>query len=63
MSSRAAIAALVHLYAERIDAGDPVLAGRYRDRFRRVAEMWQFAERRIHIDLVGEVGEHVRRTR
>jgi 3-phenylpropionate/cinnamic acid dioxygenase small subunit len=39
----------------------PILAGRYHDRFRRVADQWQFAERRIHIDLVGDTSQHVRR--
>ena len=39
----------------------PILAGRYRDRFRRAADGWRFAERRISIDLVGDLREHVRR--
>jgi 3-phenylpropionate/cinnamic acid dioxygenase small subunit len=38
----------------------PILAGRYHDRFARGAGGWRFAERRIFIDLVGELGEHVR---
>ena len=39
----------------------PILAGRYADRFRRVHGEWEFAARRIHLDLVGELREHVRR--
>jgi len=39
----------------------PVLAGRYHDGFRRVGGAWRFAERRIHLDLVGDVSQHVRR--
>jgi hypothetical protein len=39
----------------------PVLAGRYHDRFQRVGAAWRFAERRIHLDLVGDVSQHVRR--
>ena len=38
----------------------PILAGRYRDRFARGAAGWRFAERRIFIDLTGELREHVR---
>ena len=38
-----------------------ILAGRYHDRFRRVSGSWQFAERRIHIDLAGDTSQHVRR--
>jgi 3-phenylpropionate/cinnamic acid dioxygenase small subunit len=37
-----------------------ILAGRYHDRFRRDRDGWAFAERRIHIDLVGDLREHVR---
>jgi len=39
----------------------PILAGRYHDRFRRLGEEWRFADRRIHIDLVGDVSQHLRR--
>ena len=41
----------------------PILAGRYLDRFRRTVDGWRFADRRIHLDLVGELREHVRSTR
>lgn len=36
-----------------------VVAGRYEDRFERVGGTWRFAERRIHLDLVGNVAEHL----
>jgi 3-phenylpropionate/cinnamic acid dioxygenase small subunit len=38
----------------------PILAGRYHDRFRRDRDGWAFTERHIHIDLMGELREHVR---
>ena len=41
----------------------PILAGRYHDRFRRAGNGWQFADRRILIDLTGELRAHVRRRR
>jgi len=38
----------------------PILAGSYHDRFRRLGDEWRFADRRIHIDLVGDVSQHLR---
>lgn len=38
----------------------PIIAGRYFDRFERAGGAWRFAERRIEIDLVGELSEHLR---
>ena len=37
-----------------------VIAGRYHDRFERVDGVWRFRERLIHVDLVGELCEHLR---
>jgi hypothetical protein len=37
----------------------PILAGRYHDRFERVEGTWRFAERRYLIDLVGDVSRHM----
>ena len=37
----------------------PIIAGRYFDRFER-AQQWRFAERTIEIDLVGNLSEHLR---
>ncbi|HUP74533.1 MAG TPA: nuclear transport factor 2 family protein [Acidimicrobiales bacterium] len=36
----------------------PIIAGRYHDRFERVDDTWRFAERRFIIDLVGEMSAH-----
>lgn len=38
-----------------------ILAGRYHDRFRRVRDAWRFTARRVHLDLAGDLREHVRR--
>jgi 3-phenylpropionate/cinnamic acid dioxygenase small subunit len=38
----------------------PVAAGRYRDRFERRAGQWRFVERRVRINLVGDVSHHLR---
>ncbi len=37
----------------------PILAGRYHDRFTRTGGTWHFAERRYLIDLVGDVSHHM----
>jgi hypothetical protein len=37
-----------------------IIAGRYHDRFVRRDNAWQFAERLIHIDLLGDVRHHLR---
>ena len=39
----------------------PIVAGRYRDRFERVGERWRFSERDIAVDLVGDLSRHLRR--
>ena len=36
----------------------PIVAGRYHDRFVRREDRWRFAERRFFIDLVGDVSRH-----
>ena len=36
----------------------PIITGRYHDRFERVDGKWRFAERRFIIDLVGEMSSH-----
>lgn len=38
----------------------PIVAGRYHDRFRCDAGRWRFDERLIIVDLVGELGRHLR---
>ncbi|HUY65612.1 MAG TPA: nuclear transport factor 2 family protein [Acidimicrobiales bacterium] len=37
----------------------PILAGRYHDRFERDGPAWHFSERRYLIDLVGDVSRHM----
>jgi 3-phenylpropionate/cinnamic acid dioxygenase small subunit len=37
----------------------PIVGGRYEDRFERVAGAWHWAERLIHVDQVGDVSEHL----
>ncbi len=37
----------------------PILAGRYHDRFVRSDGNWRFSERRYFIDLVGDVSRHM----
>jgi 3-phenylpropionate/cinnamic acid dioxygenase small subunit len=39
----------------------PIVSGRYYDRFERRAGQWRFVERRVQTDLVGDVSRHVRR--
>ena len=38
----------------------PIAAGRYHDQFEWGTRGWRFAERRVHVDLVGEVSRHLR---
>jgi 3-phenylpropionate/cinnamic acid dioxygenase small subunit len=37
----------------------PIVTGRYRDRFERAAGVWRFAQRHIVVDHVGDVREHL----
>ena len=39
----------------------PIVSGRYHDRFERRDGRWRFAERRVRTDLVGDVSRHLRR--
>jgi SnoaL-like protein len=38
----------------------PIVAGRYHDRFVRDGGRWRFAERMVYMDLVGDLRDHVR---
>ena len=38
----------------------PIVAGRYRDRFERVDGRWRFTARHLAVDLVGDLGHHLR---
>jgi hypothetical protein len=37
----------------------PIVTGRYHDRFERVAGEWRFAQRHMIVDHVGDVREHL----
>ena len=37
----------------------PVIAGRYEDRFARDASGWHFTERTMYVDLVGDLSHHL----
>jgi ketosteroid isomerase-like protein len=37
----------------------PIVAGRYRDRFERADGQWRFSGRHMVVDLVGELGHHL----
>ncbi|HXX88776.1 MAG TPA: nuclear transport factor 2 family protein [Acidimicrobiales bacterium] len=37
----------------------PIVAGRYHDRFARVDGAWRFSERRFGVDLMGDVSRHL----
>ena len=39
----------------------PIVSGRYYDRFERHDGQWRFVERRVRTDLVGDVSRHLRR--
>ena len=40
----------------------PIIAGRYHDRFERVDDSWRFADRQIIPDLIGDLSHHLRDT-
>ena len=40
----------------------PIVSGRYHDRFERHEGQWRFVERRVQSDLVGDVSRHLRRS-
>jgi len=37
----------------------PIIAGRYRDRFERVDGAWRYAEKHMIVDLMGDLGDHL----
>ena len=49
---------LVHQATEVLPL-QPIIGGRYFDRFARVEGSWRFTERRIEIDLVGDLSAHM----
>ena len=40
----------------------PIVSGRYLDRFERRDGLWRFVERRVQTDLVGDLSRHLRRS-
>lgn len=40
-------------------AFQPIVGGRYADRFERVDGAWRFAERIVHVDQIGDMSEHL----
>ena len=40
----------------------PIVSGRYQDRFARHDGRWRFVERRVRTDLVGDLSRHLRQT-
>ena len=63
---RFAITDLLYRYAELIDAGgfdgvgrQPIVVGRYSDRFARDADGWYFTQRIADFEMVGNVSEHL----
>jgi 3-phenylpropionate/cinnamic acid dioxygenase small subunit len=48
------------LQATGTGALQPIVAGRYHDRFVRDATGWRFADRLVFMDLVGDLGGHLR---
>src|SRR6185312_17207790 len=39
----------------------PIVSGRYHDRFERREGSWRFVERRVRTDLIGDMSRHLRR--
>lgn len=37
----------------------PIISGRYNDRFRRVGSKWEFASREMIVDLIGDCSAHL----
>ena len=37
----------------------PIIAGRYRDRFERVDGAWRYVEKHMIVDLMGDLGDHL----
>ena len=37
----------------------PIVGGRYEDRFDRIRGEWRFADRLIHVDQIGDMSEHL----
>ncbi len=56
-----ATASSVFLVLQATDAVplQPIVSGRYRDRFTRVAGTWHFTEREMNVEYMGNVSDHL----
>lgn len=57
-AARAESYILVHQATPALNL-QPIISGRYRDRFERVGGSWRFSERHIEIDLFGNLSAHL----
>ncbi len=50
-----------YLVLQQVDEGplQPIITGRYHDRFEHVDGGWRFVERRFFVDLVGDLSRHL----
>lgn len=57
-AARAQSYVLVHQATEQLPL-QPIIGGRYYDSFERVQGVWRFSERRMEIDLFGDLSAHL----
>jgi hypothetical protein len=57
-AARAQSYILVHQATDALPL-QPIIGGRYHDRFARVGGAWRFSERRMEIDLFGNLSAHL----
>jgi 3-phenylpropionate/cinnamic acid dioxygenase small subunit len=57
-AARAQSYILVHQATEQLPL-QPIISGRYYDRFARVGGVWRFSERRMEMDLFGNLSAHL----
>ena len=60
-ANRTATASCTFTVMQALEGGSiqPVLAGRYQDRFERSGDAWRFSERVVDPDLVGDLRQHM----
>ncbi|UCE84806.1 MAG: nuclear transport factor 2 family protein [Deltaproteobacteria bacterium] len=61
-AGRGARAHSYYVVLQQVPGGplQPIVSGRYEDRFELADGRWRFAARRIHVDLVGDLSRHLR---
>jgi ketosteroid isomerase-like protein len=57
-AARAESCVLVHQATEQLPL-QPIISGRYADRFSRVDGVWRFSERRMEMELFGNLSAHL----